>query len=50
MRRRLLGYTDTKAEALRRLKGLTRKGYTNLLIKKEYNGYSILGVITTRRR
>jgi len=44
IKRKLVSYTDTKALALRKVKLLRRKGFTNLIIKKEYNGYSVFGV------
>lgn len=49
-RTKLLSYTDTKAEAIKKSRLLKRKGYILKPIKKEYGGYSILGLKKKRKK
>lgn len=44
VRRKLLSFTDTKTEALRKRIYFKRKGFKRILIKSQYGGYSVLGL------
>lgn len=48
-RRKLVGFTDTKAEALKKQKMLSKKGLKDFSIKKEYGGYSLLAKRSKKR-
>jgi len=44
MRRKLLSFTDTKKEIISRKKQFMKKGFKNLLVKKEYDAYGLYGL------
>jgi len=41
--RKLISYTDTKAEHLLSKKNLAKKGYGFMISKKEFGGYALFG-------
>ena len=43
VRRKLLSFTDTKSEIEKRKKQFKKSGYNNLLVKKQYGAYALLG-------
>jgi len=42
-RRKLLSFTDTKTEALKRQRMFKKRGATNVVIKKQYGAFAVLG-------
>ena len=43
VRKKLLSFTDTKMEIVKRKAQFKKKGFTNLLVKKEYGAYGLYG-------
>ncbi len=54
VRKKLLAFTDTKAEAIARKKMWKRRGFVYVTVKKEYGAYGVYGkkpkIIRVRKR
>jgi len=49
VRRKLVAFTDTKGEALRKRRILKKKGFKNFLLRKEYSAYGLYALKSKKK-
>jgi len=49
-RSRLIGFTDSKADANRRIKALKKEGFEIKSVKREFGGFAIKGLKKKKKR